>query len=76
MYLRAIRVAKWAAQEGRLAAWRAGDAVMEDESLGFVDGLKHCFSDLPDPRVVGRCDHLLLDVIGITLLAVMSGAED
>ena len=49
---------------------------MEDESLGFVEGLNHCFSDLPDPRVAGRCDHLLLDVIGITLLAVMSGAED
>jgi predicted transposase YbfD/YdcC len=49
---------------------------MDDASSGFVGGLKHCFADLPDPRVVGRCDHRLLDVIAITLLAVMSGAED
>lgn len=49
---------------------------MDDVARDFVDGLKRCFADLPDPRVVGRCDHLLLDVIGIALLAVMSGAED
>jgi predicted transposase YbfD/YdcC len=49
---------------------------MDDAGCGFVEGLKHCFSDLSDPRVVGRCDHLLLDVIGISVLAVMSGAED
>ena len=35
-----------------------------------------CFGDLKDPRVVGRCDHVLLDIVSITLLAVMSGAED
>jgi predicted transposase YbfD/YdcC len=49
---------------------------MDDAGCGFVEGLKHCFADLPDPRVVGRCDHQLLDVIGLALLAVMSGAED
>lgn len=49
---------------------------MDDGQAGFVEGLKHCFADLPDPRVVGRCDHQLLDLIAIALLAVMSGAED
>lgn len=49
---------------------------MDDGRRGFVEGLHHCFADLRDPRVVGRCDHRLLDVIGVTLLAVMSGAED
>ncbi len=31
---------------------------------------------MEDPRVVGGCDHLLLDVIAIENLAVFCGAED
>lgn len=34
-----------------------------------------CFADLPDPRVVGRTDHDLLDIVILALCAVMSGAE-
>lgn len=49
---------------------------MDDAAREFVEGLQVCFADLKDPRVVGRCDHLLLDIISITLLAVMCGAED
>lgn len=49
---------------------------MEDAGRDFVKGLEACFTDLPDPRVVGRCDHRLLEIIGMALLAVMSGAED
>jgi predicted transposase YbfD/YdcC len=33
------------------------------------------FGDLKDPRVVGRCDHDLLDVLTITFLAVICGAD-
>lgn len=33
------------------------------------------FADLPDPRVVGRTDHDLLDIVVLALCAVMSGAE-
>jgi predicted transposase YbfD/YdcC len=33
------------------------------------------FQDLPDPRVVGRCDHQLIDIIVIAVCAVISGAE-
>jgi predicted transposase YbfD/YdcC len=33
------------------------------------------FADLPDPRVVGRTDHDLLDIVILALCAVMSGAE-
>jgi predicted transposase YbfD/YdcC len=29
-----------------------------------------------DPRVQGRCDHLLLDIITISILAVICGADD
>lgn len=44
------------------------------EGLGPVN-LVACFADLPDPRVVGRTDHDLLDIVVVALCAVMSGAE-
>src|SRR5436305_164575 len=37
--------------------------------------LEECFRDLPDPRVQGRCDHKLIDVIMIAVCAVICGAE-
>lgn len=49
---------------------------MDDEARRFVEGLRYCFSDVEDPRVAGRCDHQLLDVMSITILGVMSHAED
>jgi predicted transposase YbfD/YdcC len=49
---------------------------MEAVEKRFVTGLKRCFTDLRDPRVEGRCDHLLIDILAIGLLAVMCGAED
>jgi hypothetical protein len=52
------------------------DAVALRDAEAFVAGLQSCFRDLRDPRVVGRCDHLLSDILAITLLAVLSGAED
>jgi predicted transposase YbfD/YdcC len=42
----------------------------------YVEGLKQCIAEVPDPRVVGRCDHLLLDIVALTILAVFCGAED
>ncbi len=33
------------------------------------------FSELPDPRVQGRCDHRLIDLIIITSCAVICGAD-
>jgi len=37
--------------------------------------LEDCFGDLPDPRVVGRCDHKLLDIIMIAICGVLCGAD-
>jgi len=37
--------------------------------------LEACFGDMPDPRVQGRCDHTLLDIILIAVCAVLCGAE-
>lgn len=52
------------------------DAVALRDAEGFVAGLNSCFEDLEDPRVVGRCDHLLSDIVALSLLAVLCGAED
>lgn len=37
--------------------------------------LEACFGDMPDPRVQGRCDHRLIDIILIAVCAVLCGAE-
>ena len=37
--------------------------------------LEACFGDMPDPRVVGRCDHLLVEIIMVAICGVLSGAE-
>lgn len=33
------------------------------------------FQDLPDPRVEGRCNHKLIDIVVIAVCAVIAGAE-
>jgi predicted transposase YbfD/YdcC len=42
-----------------------------DEALS----LEECFSDLPDPRVQGRCDHKLMDIFIIAVCAALCGAD-
>jgi len=37
--------------------------------------LEACFGDLDDPRVQGRCDHLLTEIVLIAVCAVLCGAE-
>ena len=49
---------------------------MDADGKVFVAGLQMCFVELRDPRVQGRCDHLLIDILATALLAVMCGAED
>jgi predicted transposase YbfD/YdcC len=41
----------------------------------IFSSLEDCFSGLPDPRVQGRCDHKLIDMIIITVCAVICGAD-
>ena len=40
------------------------------------DTLKDCFADLPDPRVVERTAHRLVDILFLTLCAVICGMDD
>jgi predicted transposase YbfD/YdcC len=49
---------------------------MDGESREFVEGLQHHFAELKDPRIAASCDHLLIDIIAITILAVICGADD
>lgn len=37
--------------------------------------LEVCFGDMPDPRVQGRCDHKLIDIILVAVCAVLCGAD-
>ena len=49
---------------------------MDADAKAFVAGLEKCFDELRDPRVRGRCAHLLIDILAIVLLAVLCSAED
>jgi predicted transposase YbfD/YdcC len=49
---------------------------MESDAQGFVKGLKTCFAELHDPRNAASCDHLLLDILAIAVLAVTCGGDD
>lgn len=40
-----------------------------------LTSLEECFGELPDPRVQGRCDHKLIDLIILTVCAVICGAD-
>ena len=47
-----------------------GKATMQEDN-----SLEGYFGDLEDPRVVGRCDHKLLDIIIMAICGVLCGAE-
>jgi len=49
---------------------------MDGAASDFVEGLKHHFAGLEDPRIAASCDHLLLDIVAIAILAVICGADD
>jgi predicted transposase YbfD/YdcC len=49
---------------------------MDGEQREFVEGLKYHFVDLKDPRIAASCDHVLIDIIAIAILAVICGADD
>jgi predicted transposase YbfD/YdcC len=49
--------------------------VQADSEPGISISFMKYFETLPDHRVVGRSSHLLLDIIGITICAVICGAE-
>src|SRR6266508_1893232 len=37
--------------------------------------LEECFGDIRDPRVEGRCDHCLVEILLVAVCAVLCGAE-
>ena len=49
---------------------------MDGDASGFVSGVQRCFAGLRDPRVQASCEHLLFDIVSISILAVACGADD
>lgn len=41
-----------------------------------LKSLKECFGELRDPRIMGRTTHALLDILVLTICAVIAGAHD
>lgn len=48
-------------------------SLLNRESL--KESIEQCFGDIPDTRVEGKTAHKLSDIIAITLLAIICGAE-
>jgi len=44
-------------------------------SKQMQSSVEECFGDLRDPRVAGRCDHKLIDIIIIAICGVLCGAD-
>jgi predicted transposase YbfD/YdcC len=51
------------------------DMSAEAKGLGLSESILLHFSSVEDPRVVGRCRHDFLDIIFVTVCAVLCGAE-
>ena len=49
---------------------------MDVAGRAYAEGLERCLEGLEDPRVVPRCDHRLFDIVAMTILAMLCGAED
>ena len=49
---------------------------MEGAAREFVTTLKTCLREVEDPRHEASCDHLLIDILAIAILAVTCGADD
>lgn len=41
-----------------------------------ITSLRECFGELRDPRVMGRTSHALVDILVLTICAVIAGADD
>lgn len=49
---------------------------MDGAARKVLESFQTCFADVEDPRVAASCDHQLMDILVITVLAVLSGADD
>ena len=44
--------------------------------MDLSSSLQAHFEDLADPRMVAKCDHILLDIVMISICATIAGADD
>ncbi len=42
---------------------------------GSASSIRECFGDIEDPRVEGRCDYPLIEIITIAICGVIAGAD-
>ena len=49
--------------------------VMSNDPIKSKSLLEHV-SIITDPRVIGRCDHLLIDIVVIAIMSILCGADD
>lgn len=41
-----------------------------------LSSLQAHFENLPDPRIVAKCDHILIDIVSLSICATLAGADD
>jgi hypothetical protein len=46
------------------------------EASGMIEDLTACFDGLVDPRVTRQCDHRLIDILVIAVIACAESWED
>ncbi len=56
-------------------AVEVGGLVMEGTAREFLRTLETCFADLKDSRGQASCDHRLIDILAISILAVTCGIK-
>jgi len=44
--------------------------------MEMLNSLQPYFEDLPDPRMVAKCDHLLIDIVSLAICATIADADD
>ena len=49
---------------------------MDGATRKVLESFQTCFAGVEAPRVAASCDHRLMDILVITVLTVLSGADD
>jgi predicted transposase YbfD/YdcC len=54
---------------------KEGQEDKKEKTMNQQNSLMECFSDLPDPRMVKKCRHLLMDIVMIGMCATIANAD-
>lgn len=59
----------------KCTTYTSSGPIMSNDPINSKSLIEHV-RIIPDPRVTGRCDHLLVDIIVIAITAILCGADD